>query len=79
MIVDMVKKTIEEGKKTWGYDAEREEFGDMIEKGIIDPLKVVRAGLENAASVACMVLTTESCITEIPEKEKEKMPPMPEY
>ena len=51
----------------YGYDAELGEFGPMLERGIIDPVKVTRSALQNAASVAAMVLTTESMITEIPE------------
>ena len=51
----------------YGYDAELGEFGPMLERGIIDPVKVTRSALQNAASVAGMVLTTESMITEIPE------------
>ena len=58
-----------------GYDAEANEFGNMVKKGIIDPTKVVRSALENAASIATMVLITESLVTDIPEKEK--APPMP--
>ena len=50
----------------YGYDAELGEFGPMLERGIIDPVKVTRSALQNAASVAAMVLTTESMITEIP-------------
>jgi len=64
--VDFVKKA----KKGIGYDAEKDEYGNMVERGIIDPAKVTRAGLENAASIAAMVLTTETLITDIPEKEK---------
>jgi chaperonin GroEL len=63
-----------------GYDAQRGEFTDMVERGIIDPLKVTRSALENAASIATMILTTETLVTEIPEKEKAAAaPPMPEY
>ena len=51
----------------YGYDAELGEFGPMLERGIIDPVKVTRSALQNAASVAAMVLTTESMIAEIPE------------
>ena len=58
-----------------GYDAAANEFGNMVEKGVIDPTKVVRSALENAASIATMVLITESLVTDIPEKEK--APPMP--
>ena len=64
VVVDMVKKL----GPSHGYDAAKDDYGDLIEKGIIDPLKVTRAGLENAVSVAAMVLTTESLITEIPDK-----------
>jgi chaperonin GroEL len=71
VIVDAVKKS----KKGVGYDAEKDEFGNMIEKGIIDPTKVVRSALQNAASIASMVLITESLVADIPEKEK--APPMP--
>ena len=51
-----------------GYDALSGEYGDMFKKGIIDPAKVTRSALENAASIAAMVLTTETLITDIPEK-----------
>ena len=49
----------------YGFDAEAKRFGNMIEMGIVDPAKVARAAIENAASVAGMVLTTESLITEL--------------
>ena len=71
VIVDMVKKS----PLGVGYDAVADDFGNMVEKGIIDPTKVVRTALENASSVAAMVLITESLVTDIPEKEK--MPAMP--
>ena len=58
-----------------GYDAEANVFGNMVERGVIDPTKVVRSALENAASIAAMVLITDSLVTDIPEKEK--APPMP--
>lgn len=61
-----------------GYDVLDEDFGDMPEKGIIDPAKVTRSAVENAASIAAMILTTEALITDIPEKEP-PMPPMPQY
>ncbi len=51
----------------FGYDAEKEEFGDLLPRGIIDPAKVTRTALENAASIAALVLTTESLVAEIPE------------
>ncbi|MBA7714853.1 60 kDa chaperonin [subsurface metagenome] len=71
VIVDAVKKS----PPGVGYDAVADDFGNMVEKGIIDPTKVVRTALENASSVAAMVLITESLVTDIPEKEK--MPAMP--
>ncbi|MFO7153596.1 MAG: chaperonin GroEL [Caldicoprobacter oshimai] len=55
--------------KYFGFDALRGEYGDMVAKGIIDPTKVTRSALQNAASIAAMVLTTESLVAEIPEKE----------
>jgi len=60
-----------------GFDAQKEEFTEMFQAGIVDPTKVVRLALLNAASVASLMLTTEALVSEIPEKEKEKMPPMP--
>ena len=57
-------------------DADLGEYGPMLERGIVDPTKVTRSALQNAASVASMVLTTESMITEIPQ-EKPAMPAMP--
>jgi chaperonin GroEL len=71
VIVDTVKKS----ERGTGYDAEADAFSNMMQKGIIDPTKVVRSALENAASIAVMVLVTESLVSDIPEKEK--APPMP--
>ena len=56
-----------ESEGDWGYDAEAGEFCHLLEKGIMDPAKVTRAAIENAASVAAMVLTTESLITDVPD------------
>jgi chaperonin GroEL len=61
------------GEGDWGYDAEVGEYGPLLERGIMDPAKVTRAAIENASSVAAMVLTTESLISDIPED----TPPMP--
>jgi len=66
VIVDAVKKSPD----GFGYNAETDEFGDMAKAGVIDPTKVVRSALENAASIAAMILVTESIVTDIPEKEK---------
>ena len=52
-----------------GYDALANEYGDMFKKGIVDAAKVTRSALQNAASIAAMVLTTETLITDIPEKQ----------
>ncbi|HXG35706.1 MAG TPA: chaperonin GroEL [Dehalococcoidia bacterium] len=62
----------------FGYDADKGEYGNLLERGIIDPAKVTRAALENAASIAALVLTTESLVTEIPEAPRmpENPPPM---
>jgi chaperonin GroEL len=57
---------VEQGNKNWGYDVIANEYGDMVEKGIIDPAKVTRSEIENAASIAAMILTTEALITDIP-------------
>jgi chaperonin GroEL len=65
--------------KSIGYDVMENRYVNMLEAGIIDPAKVTRGALENAASIAAMILTTEALITDIPEEKKETMPPMPEY
>jgi chaperonin GroEL len=57
-----------------GFDAARKQFVDLIEAGIIDPAKVVRLGLENAVSVASVLLLTEATVTEKPEKREERVP-----
>jgi chaperonin GroEL len=63
-----------------GYDVLREVYVDMVKQGIIDPVKVTRSAVENAASIGAMILTTEALISDIPEKEKAPAaPPMPEY
>jgi chaperonin GroEL len=75
VVVEKVKKS----RPGIGYDALRDDYADMQKRGIIDPAKVAIAGLENAASVAAMVITTESLIADLPEKERAAMPQMPEY
>ncbi len=69
----VVVKKVLGGTGAFGYDADRGEFGDLFKAGIIDPAKVVRCALQNATSVACLLLTTEALVGEIPEKK----PPMP--
>ncbi len=72
----IIIEKLKASEKGVGFDALREEYGDMLAKGIVDPTKVTRSTLQNAASVASMVITTEAVVTDIPEKEK-PMPPMP--
>ncbi|MDA8170771.1 MAG: chaperonin GroEL [Nitrospiraceae bacterium] len=60
-----------------GFDANNEKYVDMLKEGIIDPTKVTRFALQNAASVAALLLTTAVMVTELPEEDKAKMPPMP--
>lgn len=69
----VVSKVLEKDDVHYGYNAATEEYGDLVKAGIIDPVKVTRCALENAASIGSMLLTTECVITEIPAKE----PPMP--
>jgi chaperonin GroEL len=69
----VVVKAIKDGKCDYGYNAQTDKFENLLEAGVIDPTKVARIALENAASIAGMFLTTEAAITEIPEPE----PPMP--
>ena len=76
VLIDAVRRKQAESKTgTWGYDVMTGQVVDLFEAGIIDPLKVTRSALENAASVASMILTTEALITDLPEKEK--APAMP--
>ncbi len=72
VVVEAVRK-LQPGS---GYDAAKGEYGDLFATGVIDPAKVTRSALENAASVAGLLLTTETVITDLPEKEK-SMPGMP--
>jgi chaperonin GroEL len=67
---EVVVNQVRAAKLGTGYDALRNEYGDMFKKGIVDARKVTRSALQNAASIAAMVLTTETLITDIPEKEK---------
>ncbi len=73
VVVDKVKNS----PKGIGFDALKEEYVDMIKSGIVDPTKVARTALQNAASIATMILTTESTVAEKPKKETP--PPAPSY
>jgi chaperonin GroEL len=72
----VVGKIMENKSETYGFDAQTEEYVDMVEKGIIDPAKVVRAALQDAASIAGLLVTTEAMVAEVP-KDKPAMPAMP--
>jgi chaperonin GroEL len=75
VVVEKVKNL----PKGQGYNAATGEYVDMVAAGIIDPTKVTRSALQNAASIAALLLTTEALITDIPEKRGAAAPPMPEY
>jgi chaperonin GroEL len=66
-------KVADNKDKNYGFDAEKGEYGDMVKMGIVDPAKVTRAAVENAVSVAGMILTTETLISE----KNDPMPAMP--
>ncbi len=72
----VVNKILENKSETFGFDAQSEDYVDMFDKGIVDPAKVVRAALQDAASVAGLLVTTEAMVAELP-KEKPAMPAMP--
>ncbi len=73
----VVAERVKQEKGAFGFDADKEEYTDMIEAGIIDPTKVVRFALQNAASVASLLITTEAVVAEKPKKEPAGGPPMP--
>ena len=71
----VVGKVKEAAKLNYGYNAQGDEYEDLVVAGVIDPTKVTRTALQNAASIAGLLLTTECVVVE--KKEKEKAPPMP--
>ena len=79
VVQDVRRLQAEKKNAKIGYDVIANDYGDMVEKGIIDPAKVTRSAVENAASIAAMILTTEALITEIPEETPPPAPPMPQY
>ncbi len=79
VVQEVKRRQKEENNNRIGYDVMANEYRDMVKAGIIDPAKVTRAAVENAASIAAMILTTEALVTEIPEKEKETAPTPPPY
>jgi len=68
-----VEKVKSNTSQNYGFNAETESFGDLVAEGVIDPTKVTRAALQNAASIASLLLTTEAMVCEYPE-EKDKAP-----
>ncbi|MBU1693554.1 MAG: chaperonin GroEL [Verrucomicrobia bacterium] len=70
----IVLQEVKKQKGSFGYDVAKDEYGDLVKAGIIDPTKVTRFALQNAASIASLLLTTECMVSEIPEKEKKPMP-----
>jgi chaperonin GroEL len=68
----VVARVKQQKNKNEGYDAERGEYTDLVQAGIIDPAKVVRCALQNAASVASLLLTTETLVTEAPKEEEDE-------
>jgi chaperonin GroEL len=80
VVVENVSQAQKRAKKTTiGYNVLTDQYIDMVKDGVIDPAKVTRGALENAASIAAMILTTEALVTDVPEKDKPAAPPMPEY
>ena len=75
MVVEKVKGL----PKGHGYNAATGEYVDMVKSGIIDPTKVTRSAVQNAASIAGLLLTTEALVTDLPEKKGAPAPAMPEY
>ncbi|MGE5279233.1 MAG: chaperonin GroEL, partial [Deltaproteobacteria bacterium] len=73
----VVVQRVKGEKKNVGYDVSTDQYVDMLDAGIIDPTKVTRSALENAASIASLLLTTEALVTDLPEKDKPAMPAMP--
>lgn len=70
----VLDRVVSEKNPAWGFNALTEEYGDLLKDGVIDPVKVVRSALENAASVASLMLTTETMIAEAPKKEEKGAP-----
>ena len=69
-MVDDVKRN----KGNYGYNAATDKFEDLVKSGVVDPAKVARSALQNAASIAAMFLTTEAAVADLPEKKDDKMP-----
>ena len=70
----VVGKILDKNEDAYGYNAQTGEFGDMIELGIVDPVKVVRTALQDAASVASLLITTEAMVADVPKDDAPAMP-----
>jgi chaperonin GroEL len=70
----VVLNKVKEGKDNFGYNAQTGEYGDMVAMGILDPTKVTRTALQNAASIAGLMITTEAMVAELPKKDEPSMP-----
>ena len=68
----VVVEIVSEGEGAYGFNAQTEEYGDLVSMGVIDPTKVVRTALSNAASIATLLLTTDALVAEEPEEEEEE-------
>jgi chaperonin GroEL len=79
VVSEVRRKQRDSGNTRIGYNVMSGEYIDMVSVGIIDPAKVTRSAVENAVSIAGMILTTEALVTDLPEKERAPAPPMPEY
>jgi len=80
VVVEGVRRAQKEHNNDhYGYNVLDDQYEDMVHSGIIDPAKVTRSALQNATSIAAMILTTEALITDLPEKDKPAAPAMPEY
>ena len=73
---DVVLNAVNAGQGNYGYNARTSEYGDMIAMGILDPTKVTRTALQNAASVAGLIITTEAMVAELPKKDAPAAPGM---
>ncbi len=80
VVVENIRQAqAKEKSNKFGFNVLDEKYTDMVKAGVIDPAKVTRGALENATSIAAMILTTEALITDVPEPDKPAAPPMPEY
>jgi chaperonin GroEL len=70
----VVVNDVRKGEKSYGFNAESEQYEDLLKAGVIDPTKVSRVALQHAASIAGLLITTEAAVTEAPEKKKKEMP-----